>query len=47
MRNVLKSFLLLALISLLPVALMGQAISGNVNGVVKDATGAVVAEGNR
>ncbi len=42
MRNVLKSFLLLALISLLPVALMGQAISGNVNGVVKDATGAVV-----
>ena len=42
MRNVLKSFLLLALISLLPVALMGQAISGNINGVVKDATGAVV-----
>ena len=42
MRNVLKSFLLLALMSLLPIALMGQAISGNVNGVVKDATGAVV-----
>ncbi len=43
MRNLLKNFLLLGLISLLPVALMGQAISGNVNGTVKDATGAVVA----
>src|ERR1035437_4337519 len=42
MRNLLKNLLLLGLISLLPVAVLGQAISGNIVGVVRDTTGAVV-----
>ena len=43
MRNLLKNLLLLGLISLLPVAVFGQAISGDLVGVVKDPSGAVVA----
>jgi hypothetical protein len=43
MRNLLKNLLLLGLISLLPVALFGQAISGDIVGMVKDPSGAVVA----
>jgi hypothetical protein len=42
MRNLLKNLLLLGLISLLPVAVLGQAISGNIVGLVRDTTGAVV-----
>ncbi len=43
MRNLLKNLLLLGLISLLPVAAFGQAISGDLVGIVKDPSGAVVA----
>ena len=43
MRNLLKNLLLLGLISLLPVAALGQAISGDLVGIVKDPSGAVVA----
>ena len=43
MRNLLKNLLLLGLISLLPVAALGQAISGDIVGIVKDPSGAVVA----
>ena len=44
MRNVLKNLLLLGLITLLPVTVLGQAISGDIVGVVRDSTGAVVAD---
>ncbi len=43
MKNLLKSLGLLALALLLPVAALGQAISGDLTGVVKDPSGAVVA----
>ena len=43
MRNLLKNLLLLGLISLLPVAAFGQAVSGDLVGIVKDPSGAVVA----
>ncbi len=44
MRNLLKNLLLLGLISLLPVAVFGQAISGDIVGTVRDSSGAVVAD---
>ena len=43
MKNLLKSLTVLALALLLPAAALAQAISGDVVGVVKDSTGAVVA----
>src|SRR5208283_2190681 len=42
MRNLFRKLLLIALMSLLPIAVLGQAISGDLVGVVKDTTGAVV-----
>ena len=44
MRNLLKNLLILGLISLLPVAVWGQAISGDIVGTVRDSSGAVVAD---
>ena len=43
MKNLLKSLLVLGLALLLPAAVLGQAISGDVVGIVKDSTGALVA----
>ena len=43
MRNLLKSLLVFALALLLPAAALAQAISGDVVGIVKDSSGAVVA----
>jgi len=44
MRNLVKNLLLLGLISLLPVLVFGQAISGDIVGTVRDSSGAVVAD---
>src|SRR5215472_12591383 len=43
MRNLLKHLLVLGLALALPAAVLGQAISGDIVGVVRDSTGAVVA----
>ncbi len=43
MKNLLKSLTVLALALLLPAAALAQAISGDLVGVVKDSTGAMVA----
>ena len=44
MRNLLKSLLILGLISLLPIAVFGQLTSGDLVGTVRDSSGAVVAD---
>src|ERR1700690_1423952 len=44
MRSLLKSLLILGLIALFSVAVLGQSISGDLVGIVKDSTGAVVAD---
>src|ERR1017187_8131864 len=44
MRNLVKSLLILGLISLLPIAVFGQLTSGDLVGTVRDSSGAVVSD---